>query len=201
MNKNTLKKTEIHFLEYGRNIQSMVEYCKTLSSKTDRQSCAETIISIMKNMHPNKSKTEESENILWHQLALMAEFDLDIDYPVEISTKEKEPFLPQKVKYSDKDILLPHYGHNIQTCINEVAKLEEGEEKTEAALRIAKQMKHLYLNWNKDHINDYKIFMDLFNLSDKNIVLSPKIHSLGSIKKEKEIKKIHQRNKSKKKHN
>ena len=38
--------------EYGREIQSMVDYAVSLPDKNERQYCAETIISIMDSMYP-----------------------------------------------------------------------------------------------------------------------------------------------------
>ena len=42
--------------EYGREVQDMVNYCMTITSRPQRQRCAETIIHIMERMFPqNKS--------------------------------------------------------------------------------------------------------------------------------------------------
>ncbi len=174
------KRTEIPLLEYGRNIQTMVEYCLTIDNREERQACAETIISVMGNIYPEKMKTEEGINILWNHLAIMSSFELDVDYPIDIIEKNVTGFIPKEIEYNEKDILYPHYGHNIQTCISEVMKLPEGKEKDEFALRIAKQMKLLYITWNKESVDDYRIFKDLFNLSSGEILLNPNTHSLSN---------------------
>lgn len=56
----------------------------------------------------------------------------------------------------------------IQTAIN----YPEGEEKILYLELIANQMKKDYLNWNKDGVEDQKIFDDLYELSGGKIKIS-----------------------------
>lgn len=39
--------------EYGRSIQSMVDFALTIQDRSERQRCANTIINIMGNMFPH----------------------------------------------------------------------------------------------------------------------------------------------------
>ena len=38
--------------EYGREVQSMVDYCMDLKDRQERQRCAESIVAIMERMKP-----------------------------------------------------------------------------------------------------------------------------------------------------
>ena len=71
--------------EYGREVQSMVDYCMDLKDRQERQRCAESIVAIMERMKPRVGDAKEYRHKLWDHLALMSGFRLDIDYPFDIS--------------------------------------------------------------------------------------------------------------------
>ena len=70
--------------EYGRSIQNMVDHALTIEDRAERQRCANTIINIMGNMFPHLRDVPDFKHKLWDHLAIMANFQLDIDYPYEI---------------------------------------------------------------------------------------------------------------------
>ncbi|WP_373810344.1 DUF4290 domain-containing protein, partial [Porphyromonas loveana] len=107
MNYNS-KMEPLAIPEYGRNIQNMVNYCKTIADRDERNRCAQTIIAIMGNMFPERRENGETKHILWDHLAIMAGFDLDIDFPMEIISKELLAKKPMAVQYSDNDIIYRH---------------------------------------------------------------------------------------------
>ena len=74
--------------EYGREVQNMVDICGQLDTKAMRQSCAETIVTIMERMFPQNHEDVDYKHKLWDHLAIMSDFKLDIDYPYEIIRKE-----------------------------------------------------------------------------------------------------------------
>ena len=82
MDYNT-KRDKLIMPEYGRGIQQMVEHCKTIADKDERMLCARTIINTMANMAEQTADREDFQKKLWNHLAAMAQYDLDIDYPVE----------------------------------------------------------------------------------------------------------------------
>ena len=67
--------------EYGREIQQMVDHAVSLPDKAERQRCAETIIDIMARKDSQSRNTTDYRQKLWDHLALMSNFQLDIDYP------------------------------------------------------------------------------------------------------------------------
>ncbi|ATS01096.1 DUF4290 domain-containing protein [Porphyromonas gingivalis] len=171
MNYNS-KMEPLAIPEYGRNIQNMVNYCMTIGDRDERNRCAQTIITIMGNMFPERRENSEAKHILWDHLAIMSGFKLDIDYPMEIISPELLERKPKAVSYSANDIVYRHYGHLIQEMILKACAMEQGEERHALELLIANQMKRSYLTWNKDTVDDYKIFKDLYELSEGRIELT-----------------------------
>ncbi|MFT3994642.1 MAG: DUF4290 domain-containing protein [Dysgonomonas sp.] len=154
--------------EYGRNIQNMVDYCLTIKDRDERKRCANTIINIMGNMFPHLRDVNDFKHILWDHLAIMSDFQLDIDYPYEIVKKEDLYSKPGKVEYSRPDMEYRHYGKTLEKMIKIAVSIENLAEKDQFILLIATHMKKSYIQWNKD-VEDPKIFFDLYELSEGKI--------------------------------
>ena len=96
--------------EYGREIQQMVDHCLTLADREERQRCAETIIAVMDRMFPENRGVEDHEQKLWDQLAIMSNFQLDIDFPYDVSDAVKIATKPEPLPYPMQHIPVRHYG-------------------------------------------------------------------------------------------
>lgn len=155
--------------EYGRSVQNMVDHALTIEDREERQICANTIVKIMKGMFPQFKDNAELNQKLWDHLAIMSDFKLDIDYPVEIVKKESLHVKPDRVPYPQSKLRYRHYGRFVQDLINVAAGYEEGEEKRQLINLIANQMKKDYQNWNKDGVDNQRIVDDLCELSDGKI--------------------------------
>ena len=140
--------------EYGRSVQNMVDHALTIEDREQRQICANTIVKIMKGMFPQFKDNAELNQKLWDHLAIMSDFKLDIDYPVEIVKKESLNVKPDRVPYPQTKLRYKHYGRFVQDMINVAAGYEEGEEKRQLINLIANQMKKDYQNWNKDGVDN-----------------------------------------------
>jgi len=156
--------------EYGRNIQNMVDFCLTIDDRDKRNRCANAIISLMGNMFPHLRDINDFKHILWDHLAIMSDFKLDVDYPYEIIRKENLHRRPVRVPYSDANIRYRHYGQILENLIKKISDFNEGEEKEALILRVANQMKKSFIIWNKDSVDDRKIFKDLAELSRGKII-------------------------------
>jgi hypothetical protein len=181
MKYNTQEKRLI-LPEYGRNIQNMVDYCITIEDRDERKRCANTIINIMGNMFPHLRDVNDFKHILWDHLAIMSDFSLDIDYPYEIVKKEDLHTHPEKLSYSQGRITYKHYGKNLENMIKQAVQYEEGEEKDQLISLLANHMKKSFLTWNKEVVDDRKIFKDLKDLSLGEITLSEDSHKLTESK-------------------
>jgi hypothetical protein len=59
-----------------------------------------------------------------------------------------------------------HYGITLEKMIERVADYEEGEERNELIRLIANHMKKCFLTWNKEVVDNRKIFEDLREISN-----------------------------------
>ena len=84
--------------EYGRNVQSLVNYCKTIPDREKRNACARAIVEIMGDLYPDLAAVSGRKNILWDHLSVIANQELDIDYPCEVMQQEE---YGRKVRKSD----------------------------------------------------------------------------------------------------
>jgi len=183
--------------EYGRNIQNMVDYCITIEDRDERRRCANTIINIMGNMFPHLRDVNDFKHILWDHLAIMSDFQLDIEYPYEIIKKEDLFSKPDKIDYSRPDMRYRHYGKTLEKMIKLAADYPEGKEKEQLIWLVVTHMKKSYMQWNKE-VEDAKIFEDLYELSERKIDLRQSDFKLPDMK-EYTQRKPQQRNNSKKK--
>ena len=157
--------------EYGRHIQNMVAHCKGIEDREERNACARSIIRAMEAIVPEKGAGADKETIYWDHLAIMADFD--VDYPEGTITREAILHQSQKPDYPGHFIKYRYYGHFIEGMIQRVCQMEMGPERAAAEHFIALQMKRDYMTWNQENVEDIKIFKDLFELSDGQILLTP----------------------------
>ena len=168
MEYNTSRK-QLILPEYGRNIQKLVEYCKTIKDREERNKMAQSIIEIMGNMYPHFRDIADFKHKLWDHLQIMSEYELDIDSPYEDPPKETLRSEPAPVPYNNKEIKYKHYGKVIEKLIEKATEFEEGEEKNALFETIGNQMKKNYITWNKDTVSDEQIFQDMEKLSGGKI--------------------------------
>ena len=151
--------------EYGRNVQKMVDHIKTIEDRNERNRAARTIIQIMGNLNPHLRDEGDFKHKLWDHLALIAEFDLDIDSPYPMPEPTRFVEKPRQVPYQQGNIKFLHYGKIIELMIDAAVKLEEGEEKEYMTTLIVNQMKKSYVTWNRSQVADEVIINDLNYLS------------------------------------
>ena len=159
--------------EYGRSVQNMVDHALTIEDREERQRCANTIIKIMGGMFPYLRDESDNNQKLWDHLAIMSDFKLDIDYPVEVVKKESLEVKPDRIAYPKHTYRFRHYGQFMQSLVKKAAEYEDGEEKTQLINLIANQMRKDFQNWNKDLIDAQKIADDLLTLSDGQLKVNP----------------------------
>lgn len=155
--------------EYGRNIQQMVEHALTIEDREERARCVKTIINTMGNLFPYLRDVNDFKHKLWDHVAIMSQFRLDIDFPYETPVQENLYTRPETMKYRQTKIHYQHYGRTLEQMIDKVGDYPEGEERNELIRLIANQMKKCFLTWNKEVVDNLKIFDDLRELSNGKI--------------------------------
>lgn len=152
--------------EYGRNIQQMIKHAMSIEDREERTRCVNSIINTMGNLFPYLRDVNDFKHKLWDHIAIMSDFQLDIDYPYEIVKPENLYNRPDKVPYQSSRMHYQHYGKTLERMIERVADYEEGEERNELIRLIANHMKKCFLTWNKEVVDNKKIFEDLRELSN-----------------------------------
>lgn len=157
--------------EYGREVQQMVDYCVSLKSRAERQRCANTIIAVMERMMPHTYENKDYRQKLWDHLALMSGFQLDIDYPCDITEAQKMLQKPAPMRYPMKRIPVRHYGNMMFEVFELLKNLPNGAERTELTRLAANQMKRDLVLWGHGSSDDEKVASDLADYTDGKIQL------------------------------
>lgn len=155
--------------EYGRNVQKMVDFLKTIEDRQKRNEQAKAIVKVMEILNPHVHVQENWEQKLWDHLHIISGFDLDIDAPYPAPTQEHFYERPEVVPIEKKPVKAIHYGRNIENIIELIAGHEDGDVKTAMIRSLAIYMRQQYLIWNKDSVADETIFQDIEKLSDYRI--------------------------------
>jgi len=151
--------------EYGRNIQSMIEYCITIKDRDERNLCAKAIIQVMGQLNPYLRDIADFTHKLWDHLFIISGFRLDVDSPYPKPSPETFKEKPARLTYPTGRIKHKHYGKTIENIISKAKDLKDGPEKDELTRLIANHLKKSYINWNKDSITDDVILKNLTELS------------------------------------
>lgn len=160
--------------EYGREIQKMVAHACTLPTKAERQQCAETIVGVMERMVPQSREGKDYKQKLWDHLALISNFELDIDWPVDIAHAAQMNSKPEPLAYPMKNIAVKHYGAMLFETFERLKTMEPGAERDELARQTANQMKRCLVQWSHGSSDDEKVASDLARFTDGAIQLDLK---------------------------
>ena len=158
--------------EYGRHLHRMVEHALTIKDKEKRTKTCEYIIEVMGSLNSNVQDISDYTHKLWDQLYIMSDFKLDVESEYKMPIKEEIYKKPERLSYPTKNEKYRYYGHNVQLMINELVTWEEGEKKEALKWAIANHMKKLYVNWNKETVDDKTIFEHLKLFSNNTIDLT-----------------------------
>ena len=169
MDYNTNRK-DLILPEYGRNIQKMVNHVKSVEDREERNRLAKAVIQIMGSMNPHLRDVADFTHKLWDHLAIIANFELDVDSPYPKPSKEEIYQKPDRLTYEKPDdIRFKHYGKVLEKMIKKAITYEEGEEKDFLIEVICTQMKKSYVIWNRENAVDEQIFNDLLLLSKRQL--------------------------------
>lgn len=164
--------------EYGRNVQKMIDYTKTIENRDERNRAAKTIIQIMGNLNPHLRDVGDFKHTLWDHMALIADFELDIDSPYPVPEASKFIEKPNQIPYKQGDIKYLHYGRIIELLIKTASEMEDGDEKEYLTTLIVNQMKKSYITWNRSQVADEVIINDMKKLSGGKLKMTDGVRIL-----------------------
>lgn len=165
---NTQRK-KMSLPEYGRSVQKMVDYLKTIEDKEKRTEQAKAVIKVMELVNPSVHLQENYEQKLWDHLHIIADFELDVDSPYPLPERTELDSKPLRVPYKGSPIKATHYGRNIQSIMELIIDQKEEDVRNYLIRQLAIYMRQQYLIWNKDTVADETIFRDIEKLSDNRI--------------------------------
>jgi len=151
--------------EYGRHIQKMVEYLVTIEDKEKRQKNAFAMIELMGFLNPHLKNVEDFRHKLWDHLFLIADFNLDVESPYPIPTRETLKSRSARLRYPKRYPKFSHLGKNLELVINKALKEENPEKKLGFSNAVAYYMKLAYNNWHKALVHDDAIQSELSNIT------------------------------------
>lgn len=163
------ERVRLYIPEYGRNVQKMVDYLKTIEDRDKRNEQAKAVIKVMEIINPAVKLLENYEHKLWDHLHIISDFSLDVDSPYPVPAPESLNEKPRKIQIDKRPIKAVHYGRNIENIIELIAATQDGEVKTDMIRSLGFYMRQQYLIWNKDSVSDETIFQDIEKLSDYRI--------------------------------
>lgn len=179
------EKPLIEYPEYGRSIQEMLLYARTIESRPLRQKTAEAIIGLMMQLLPpgaNRNMDDYREK-LWNHAFAITNYELDVTPPAGINIiREEERPKPEPVGYPASATRFRHYGNSIQALIKKAIEMPDGPKKEGFVEVIASYMKLAYKTWNKEHyVSDDIVKDDLEILSDGQLELHEGYESLDRL--------------------
>ena len=158
--------------EYGRHVQKMIHYAKTIESKEVRQLFVEGVIELMYQMNPVQRNSQEVLEKLWKHAYRISGYELDVDPPagIEFSQTTYEESKPDRLEYPKQVSKYRHYGGYIQEMIEKAMQIEDPQKQKDFYNIIGSYLKLAYKTWNREHYaNDETIKADLIELSKGTI--------------------------------
>ena len=145
--KYRISNTHLKLREYGRNIQEMVEYCKTLEDDVKRNALAREIVRIMSNISPNVKDMPDYRQKLWDHFYHMADYNIRVEGEFPMPEPRDKFVTPSKrMEYSDGKPRFRQYGRNVELMIREALKMEDSPER--------KALVNLIANIMRQHLRD-----------------------------------------------
>lgn len=148
--------------EYGRNILNMVQQCRALTDRNQRNQLAATIVRVMSRVVSEDDIDENLEKVLWNHLARIANYDLDIDYPFPINHLDQTDIKPNPILPSQSQFTWRTYGKILEEMIHKACDIEDKDQRMRMLELCANQMKREFVLANPmaDNVDD-KIMDDL----------------------------------------
>ena len=160
------ERTHLIIPEYGRHLQKLIDQATAIADDEERNKAAKYIIQVMGSLNPHLRDVPDFQHKLWDQIFIMSDFNLKVDSPYPVPTREVVNLKPEQLPYPQKNPKYRYYGNNIKYMIDVADRWEEGEMKSALVKVIANHMKKSYLSWNKDTVKDDVIFEHLLELSE-----------------------------------
>ncbi len=175
MDYNTQRKKLI-MPEYGRHVQKMIEYVMSIPDKDKRNEQIRAVVGVMGILNPQLRDINDFKHKLWDHVQIISDFEIDIDSPYPLPTKETFDTRPNPVPLDKSPLKAAHYGRNIQNMVDMIAEKPDDELRKNMVMVLANYMRQQYLIWNKDSVTEETIFKDIELLSEGKLKVPEDFH-------------------------
>lgn len=167
------QRPDLEISEYGRHIQKLVKFAKTIEKDDERQEFVEQLIHLMHQMNPQAKNMDDYIQKLWRHVFRIANYELNVTPPEGVATEPiAKEAIELKLHYPQSEFNHRHYGHNVQVLIDKAIEMEDEAKRNDFTKVIAAYMKLAYNTWNKEHhVNDDIIRNDISILSKGKLKL------------------------------
>ena len=93
----------IKLKEYGRNVQKLVDFIRTIPDKEKRTQMAFTLIDLIRQLTPSLKDQPDNPQRIWDDLYIIADFNLDVNNPYPVPLPEvlfKKPMSTSQVLHA-----------------------------------------------------------------------------------------------------
>lgn len=171
MRYNTQRK-KLKFMDYGRSVEGLIQYAKTIEDREQRNQAAQTIVEVMSRVVPRSRENAGWKRRMWDHMMVLADWELDVDWPVwagrkpESKPEEVMAMNPHRLSYKNKRLKFRHYGRIIESMIDCAKNMDESAERDELVSQMVEAMKNSYANWSNASIEVEDIYNQLYEMSD-----------------------------------
>ena len=170
MNKNyNFDRKKMHLPEYGRNIFKMVEFLQTIEDRSLRNQQAQVVIDVMRNINNHLRDTDELKHKLWDHLFIISDFNLDVDSPYPKPDPDVITPQPECMDYPDHRVARRHYGKYIEKMVQNLQFVEDGEDRKDLLVNIAKYMRNKSHEYNQEYPSNEVIVNDIKQMSRNTV--------------------------------
>ena len=172
MKKNyNYTRRKLYLPEYGRHIHEMVDTLLEIEDRAERTRQAKAVIAVMGNLNPLLRDTADFAHKLWDHLFIMSDFQLDVDSPYPLPSRQDVMVQPRQMEYPQSRIAFKHYGKYVARMLKLISE-EGGEFSTARAVdNIARFMRAKSYEYNHEHPNNEIIIKDIKQMAENGIEL------------------------------
>jgi len=130
------------------------------------------VIELMGFLNPQLKNIEDYRHKLWDHLFLIADFNLNVESPYPVPTRESLKAKPKPLPYPKRHPRYSHLGKNLELVIDKALKEENPEKRQAFGNAIAYYMKLAYNNWHKESVYDDAIQSELDTLTNGQLTFT-----------------------------
>ena len=171
---------KLYLPEYGRHIHKMVDSLLLIEDRAERTRQAKAVIAVMGNLNPLLRDTADFTHKLWDHLFLMSDFQLDVDSPYPLPSREELQPTPRRLEYPQSHIRFKHYGKYVGKILKSLSECDNKHGVATTVDNIARYMRTKSYEYNQDHPNNEVIIKDIKILSNHGIEIDEE--SLNNIR-------------------